>query len=169
MKPDQPGLSFYQVRVSTRAEAPTPDAPQPKKTEEATLANNSRVFAVDRGQGPYRVLYVAGRPNWEYKFLNRAVQGDDQVQLLGLLRIARREPKFDFISRRGEDTNPLFRGFDPEDKDQVEQYDQPVIVRLGTLDENELRGGFPKTADELYKYHAVILDDLEAEFFTQDQ
>src|SRR5690606_37299678 len=76
MKPEEPGLSFYQVRVSTPAEAPLPDAPEPASTEEATLANNSRVFAVDRGRGPFRVLYVSGRPNWEYKFLNRAVQAD---------------------------------------------------------------------------------------------
>ena len=33
----------------------------------------------------------------------------------------------------------------------------------------ELRDGFPKTADELYRYHAIILDDLEAAFFTPDQ
>ena len=51
----------------------------------------------------------------------------------------------------------------------AEQYDQPVLVRLGTKDEDELRGGFPKTAEELYKYDAVILDDVEAAFFTQDQ
>ena len=44
-----------------------------------------------------------------------------------------------------------------------------MLVRLGTKDEHELRGGFPKTADELYKYDAVILDDIEAAFFTQDQ
>ena len=33
----------------------------------------------------------------------------------------------------------------------------------------ELRDGFPKAADELYKYHAVIIDDLEASFFNPDQ
>ena len=33
----------------------------------------------------------------------------------------------------------------------------------------ELRDGFPKTADELYRYHAIVLDDLEAGFFTPDQ
>jgi len=33
----------------------------------------------------------------------------------------------------------------------------------------ELRGGFPKTAEELYAYHAIIIDDLESEFFTADQ
>jgi hypothetical protein len=40
---------------------------------------------------------------------------------------------------------------------------------LGTQDEHELRDGFPRTAEELYRYDALILDDLEAEFFTQDQ
>jgi uncharacterized membrane protein len=42
-------------------------------------------------------------------------------------------------------------------------------VRLNTRDAAELIGGFPKTAEELYVYHAVIVDDLESEFFTRDQ
>ena len=33
----------------------------------------------------------------------------------------------------------------------------------------ELRSGFPRTAEELYGYHAVIVDDLEAEFFAPEQ
>ena len=169
MKPEQPGLSFYQVRVSTPAEAPTPETPQPKKTEEATLANNSRVFTVDRGQGPFRVLYVSGRPNWEFKFLNRAIQIDEQVQLVALIRVAKREPKFDFRGRAGETSNPLFRGFGNQAPEDVQRYDQPVLVRLNTRDELELRAGFPRTPEELYGYHAVILDDVEAEFFAPDQ
>jgi uncharacterized membrane protein len=40
---------------------------------------------------------------------------------------------------------------------------------LNARDENELRGGFPKIAEELFAYHAVIVDDLEAQFFTADQ
>src|SRR5690606_12092885 len=142
---------------------------KPEQAREATLANNSRLAAVDRGRGPYRVLYVAGRPNWEYKFLRRAVEEDDQVQLVAMVRIARREPKFDFRARSGERINPLFRGFDPKDKEQVEQYDQPVIVRLDTEDAEELRDGFPKSPEDLFRYQAIVLDDLEAEFFTQDQ
>ena len=167
LRPQQPGVSFYSVRVAAEDELRQFD--HPDQTAEATLANNTRLVAVDRGRGPYRVLYVAGRPNWEFKFLQRAVQEDDQVQLVGLLRIARREPKFNFLSRAGERTNPLYRGFNPAATQQAEEYDQPVLVRLNTQDEAELRAGFPKTADELYRYHAIILDDLEAEFFSQDQ
>ena len=168
LKPEQPGLSFYQVRVSTPAEAAAPDQPAPK-SEEATLANNSRVFVVDRGQGPFRVLYVSGRPNWEFKFLNRAVAADEQVQLVALIRVAKREPKFDFRGRVGETSNPLFRGFGDQSPDEVQRYDQPVLMRVQVRDETELRAGFPRTPEDLYCYDAVILDDLEAEFFSPDQ
>ena len=168
LKPELPGLSFYQVRTGTPAETPVPGATAPA-TGEATLANNARVFVVDRGQGPFRVLYVSGRPNWEYKFLNRAVQIDEQVQMVALIRVAKREPKFDFRGRAGETSNPLFRGFGNQSPDEVQRYDQPVLVRLNTRDEMELRAGFPRTAEELYGYHAVIIDDLEAEFFSADQ
>ena len=136
---------------------------------EATLVNNRRMVVVDRGQEPFRVLCVAGRPDWEYKFLNRALQEDPQVQMVTLMRIARREPKFDFKGRAGEASNPLFRGFGAATNEETARYDQPVMVRLNTKDEFELRGGFPKTAEELFKYHAVILDRVEAEFFTHEQ
>jgi uncharacterized membrane protein len=174
LKPEDPGLSFYQVQAAPSGEAAVaaPAAAgknEEAKTEEATLANNARVVAVDRGQGPFRVLYVSGRPNWEYKFLNRAVQLDEQVQLVGLIRVAKREPKFDFRGREGETSNPLFRGFGNQAADEVQRYDQPVLVRLNTRDELELRAGFPRTPEELFSYHAVILDDLEAEFFSRDQ
>jgi uncharacterized membrane protein len=169
MKPEQPGLSFYQLRVGLPTVPATGGAASTPATEEATLANNARVVAVDRGQGPFRVLYVSGRPNWEFKFLNRAVQVDEQVQMVALIRVAKREPKFDFRGRAGETSNPLFRGFGSQSPDEVQRYDQPVLVRLNTRDEIELRAGFPRTPEELYGYHAVILDDLEAEFFSPDQ
>ena len=158
-RPAQTGVIFYRLTV----------APKNAGAAEATLANNETVVVVDRGAGPHRVLYVSGRPNWEYKFLHRAVEGDDQTQLVGLIRIANREPKFSFRGRAGEESNPLFRGFGNQSKEDVERYDQPVFVRLGTEDEFELRGGFPKTPEELFKYRAVIIDDTEAEFFTADQ
>ncbi|MBL9169530.1 MAG: hypothetical protein JNN07_17455 [Verrucomicrobiales bacterium] len=166
-KPDHAGLSHYQVKVLAQDERSSSSPPLP--TSEATLANNSRHFSVDRGQDPFRVLYVSGRPNWEYKFLNRALQEDSQVQLVGLIRIARREPKFDFRGRTGESSNPLFRGFGNQDKEEIERYDQPVLIRLNLRDQNELRGGFPKLPEDLFAYHAVIIDDLEAEFFSPDQ
>ena len=176
-RPEGSGVSFYQLQVALNE--PSENAGDDGVAEEdsvegepdfseATLANNQRVLVVDRSGGPYRILYVAGRPNWEYKFLNRALYEDDQVQLVGLIRVAKRAPKFEFKGRRGETSNPLFRGFDKQD-DLTEQYDQPVMTRLNIRDENELVGGFPKRAEDLYEYTAIIVDDLEASFFSMDQ
>ncbi len=166
-KPEKAGVSFYQVRAGTAAEVRRNATAT--NTAEATFANNARVVAVDRGRGPYRILYVAGRPNWEFKFLNRAALQDDQLQVVALIRVARREPKFAFRGRAGETSNPLFRGTSDQDRETTERYDQPVLTRLNTRDAQELSGGFPRTAEELYAYHAVIVDDLEAEFFSPAQ
>jgi uncharacterized membrane protein len=167
LRPQKQGLCFY--RLSVRANSELGSGQAAARSSEATLANNSTVLVVDRGHGPYRILYVSGRPNWEFKFLNRAVQEDDQLQLVGLIRVAKREPKFNFLGRAGESSNPLFRGFNNQSPEDVERYDQPVLVRLNTRDEFELRAGFPRTPEDLYTYHAVIIDDLEAGFFSPDQ
>ncbi|MGB2862542.1 MAG: glutamine amidotransferase [Sedimentisphaerales bacterium] len=168
VRPDRSGILFYNLNAAEEiAQDSLPE--QPEAPSEATLANNRHTLVVDRGKGPYRILYVTGRPNWEYKFLRRAISEDEQIQLVGLLRVARREPKYEWRGRTGEVNNPLYRGFDNKDAEQAEQYDQPVLVRLGTRDESELRDGFPKKAEDLFGYHAVILDDVEAGFFTHDQ
>ena len=135
---------------------------------EATLANNRRIIMTDRGRPAFRILYVGGRPGWDFKFLNRALLDDPQLQMVGLIRAARREPKFDFKGRSGEASNPMFRGFGA-DASEAPRYDQPVLVRINTRDEDELRGGFPSTDEELFAYDAVILDDVEAAFFSQEQ
>ena len=166
-RPQKQGLCFYRFNVRARSEL---GRREPESvSSEATLANNTTVLVVDRGHGPYRILYVSGRPNWEFKFLNRALQEDDQLQLVGLVRVAKREPKFNFLGRAGESSNPLFRGFNNQAPEEVERYDQPVLVRLNTRDELELRAGFPRKPEDLYGFHAVIVDDLEADFFSGDQ
>jgi len=163
-QPEKPGLHFYQVETRAREEL----GGAADRSREATLANNRKIVAVDRGQEQFRVIYVGGRPNWEFKFLNRALEDDPQVKLVSIIRVAKREPKFEFKSRDGESSNPLYRGFDQNDE-ETPRYDQPKIIRLNTKDEFELRGGFPKTAEELFQYDAVIVGDTEADFFTHDQ
>src|SRR5204862_6481017 len=165
LRPEQGGISFFRLRVS--AKDVLEQFEKPEAVTEATLGNNGCVLVVDRGQGPYRILYVAGRPNWEYKFLHRALEEDEQIQLVGLIRIARREPKFDFRGRPGESSNPLFRGFGNQSKEEIERYDQRVLVRLNTLDATELSGGCPKTAGGRHAYQAVGGDDPEAHFLTR--
>lgn len=166
VKPGERGVLFYQVRAYAQSQKGLfTDA---SKSDEATLLNNSRTVMVNRGHGPYKVLYVSGRPNWEFKFLNRALAEDDEVELHGLIRIAKKEPRFQF-REKDSNANRIFTNTDDEAKEQVEQYDEPVLLRVGKLEPGELSGGFPKSADELFPYHAIILDDLEADFFTQQQ
>ncbi len=165
IRPEKQGVVFYNLDISA---APTDETSlQAPPIDEVTSANNHKSFVVDRGQGPYRILYVSGRPNWEYKFINRALESDEQVRLVGLIRIAKREPKFEFSGRAGDNANPLFTGIDTGAEERT--YDKPVLVRLNVMDKDELVDGFPKTAEVLFAYHAIIIDDVESEFFTRDQ
>ena len=135
-----------------------------------TEKNDLLRVTVNRGRGPYRILYLSGRPNWEYKFLRRAIAGDAELDLVGLIRIAKREPKFEWRGNSGESSNPLFRGFNRDIPEETQRYDQPVLVRLNTATPEELRDGFPKTGEELFtRYRTIIIDDLEADFFTAEQ
>ena len=168
----KPGISFLRVRLGDGARKPEElmgDA-WSRGGGEATFLNNERRVMVDRGEGPYRVLYVSGRPNWEYKFLRRALAADEEIQMPALIRIAKREPKFEWRGRAGETSNPLFRGFGAQGEEEVQRYDKPVMIRLEARDAKELRDGFPKSAAELFgEYRAVVLDDVEAGFFSAEQ
>lgn len=171
-RPETSGVSFYEVLAFTEADReallnPTLEGMQ--NATEATLLNNAQVVSVNRKSGPYRILYLSGRPNWEYKFLRRALQSDAEVQMVGLIRIAKKEPKFSFRDRSVTSTNPLFAGLGKEEEDAAEQYDEPVLIRLGVKESEELSAGFPDSEEELFAYHAIILDDIESGFFTQDQ
>lgn len=159
VRPETTGIAFYQIKTTLNS----------ADKKEATLENNQRTLKIDRGRTAHRVLYVSGRPNWEFKFLRRAIEEDEFIHLVGLIRIAKKETKFDFRSRDGEEGNALFRGFDSNNESDLERYDQPVFVRINTQSSDELKDGFPKTEAELFQYETVIIDDLEAAFFTQDQ
>lgn len=166
-RPIRPGVSFYRVAVFRTQDREIWD--QPSASGEVTYQNNSRWITVDGPRGPHRVLYLAGRPNWEFKFLRRALQEDAEIDLVGLLRIADKEAKFTFRDRDVGSTNPLFIGLDDTDEETAQRYDEAVLIRLGVRDAEELTKGFPRTAEELFPFDAIILDDIEPEFFTQDQ
>lgn len=166
-RPEKRGVNVYQVKAFAEGEDTSNQSAE--SSIEATIVNNHRLVVVDRGRGPFRILYVTGRPNWELKFLRRSLQEDDELDLVALVRIAKREAKFTFRGRDGQKSNSLFRGFESQDDDTTEQHDEPVFLRLGTRDKDELRGGFPKDAETLFEYDAIVLDDLEAKFFTEDQ
>lgn len=161
VRPQSAGTVFYEVRSELRQD-------DGERIEEATAVNNKRLISVDRGSRPRRILYVSGRPNWEFKFLRRSIETDPQTELVGLIRVAKKEAKFEFRGR-GERSNSLFRGFDEAEQEVAEEYDQPVLVRLGTRNDDELISGFPTEAAELFAWDGLILDDIEAAYFTADQ
>ena len=163
LKPENRGVNVLEIRAFEKGTSIE------NENGEATLVNNRRLVIVDRGKGPFRILYIAGRPNWEYKFMRRALADDNELNLVGLIRVASKEAKFTFRSRDGETTNPLFRGFGNEEDETAEQYDEAVLIPLDAKDESELRDGFPKDATDLFAYDAIVIDDLEAAFFTQNQ
>lgn len=165
-KPSQTG--WHTVKVRALLEQEDRDEPQAESTVEVTSLNNARLVGIDRGGGPYRILYVAGRPNWEFKFLRRALDEDLEVRLHGLIRIAKKEPRFSFGDRSLGDVNPLIAGFS-DNPDTAEQYDEPVLTRVGIEESGQLQAGFPSISDDLFQYHALILDDVESSFFTSQQ
>ena len=162
-RPEQSGVSAYELSVRPSEDNTFTASP------EITLSNNRRYQVVDRGMGPYRILYLAGRPNWEFKFLRRALDEDAELSLTSLIRIANREMKFSFRNSKMDSTNPLFSGFEDVSDDEKQQYDEPVYARLGVRNSGELQKGFPKDAEELFEYSALIIDDLEHQFLTLDQ
>ncbi len=165
-RPLEPGIQFVRLRALAKYEDDA-EKVDVQSNVEVTTTNNNRLLAVDRGGGPYRILYVAGRPNWDFKFFRRAVEEDQELRLAALIRIARKEAKFNFRDRTVDSTNPLFAGFE-DDQDAAEQYDEPILLAIGTRSEDELKV-FPKTEEDLFAFDAIVIDDIEAKFFTQEQ
>jgi uncharacterized membrane protein len=167
-RPESSGVSFFRLECFLDDEASIFAGGESRI--EATFANNTRIVAVNQQRGPYDVLYVAGRPNWDFKYLRRAIDQDAEVRLVGLLRLAKKQPKFSFRdSSIQSNTNPLFAGLGADEEEIAEQLDEPVVIPIGVKDANELPGGFPTDAATLFPYSAIVIDDLEASFFTQDQ
>ena len=120
--PDQDGSATYTVAVA------------PGK-EEKNTDNNKKDFVVDIQDDRLPVLYVEGSPRLEYRFLRRALFGDNDFRLVGLLRLG--------------DNRFYVQGANPE--------------------EAFLEKGFPTTVEQLYRFQAVILGDIEASYFTPAQ
>ncbi len=173
-RPSQPGVQGYRLVARTSdedASTPLSSSDSPRTTgisDEITMLNNQRYQVVDRGRGPFRVLYLSGRPNWEYKFLSRAISEDAEVQLTALIRIAKKEPKFNFRDNRVDSANPLFSGFDDVTEEEKEQFDQPVFVRIGLTDAGNFKLVFRKTMKNCSPTMPYLSMIWKAIFFRQN-
>src|SRR5690606_22251644 len=74
---------------------------------EENNANNSQTRLVNVDGAKPRVLYIEGEPRWEFKFIRRAIEEDDGLHLVTILRTTQNK-----IYRQGtRDAKELEQGF----------------------------------------------------------
>ncbi|MDP8243965.1 MAG: hypothetical protein P9L94_07780 [Candidatus Hinthialibacter antarcticus] len=151
----------YQTRISI--EGQTVDAPPGEensiRSDETIIQNNARSFVIDNRKTEYKILFYSGRPNWQHKFVRRALLEDEQLKTASLILISKAERQFVFRGARTTTTNPLFDGFD-QDQDKYGRYDEPIFLRLG-VSKDELTNGYPREAKELFAYDLVIWNEAD--------
>jgi uncharacterized membrane protein len=108
--------------------------------DEMVRQNNALETLVTVRDETARILYFEGEPRYEVGFMRRALNEDRNIALATLVRTA--PNKFQTLI------------VDPDE-------------RFGG--QSELFSGFPRTREELYRYSAIILGSVEADFFTPDQ
>ncbi len=84
--------------------------------------NNSRTTVLEVRREQPRILYLEGRPRWEYKFIRRAVNGDDNLRLETLLRTALNK----FYRQGIDEETTLATGF-PSDRETLFEYKGLVL------------------------------------------
>jgi len=99
---------------------------------EADHRNNARSALVNVAADRYRILYFEGEPRWEYKFMRRAIEHDEDLVFATLLRVSPNK-----FYRQGIDTpEQLADGF-PTDRDELFGYDALILgsVEAALLDQ----------------------------------
>jgi uncharacterized membrane protein len=107
---------------------------------EAVVENNSRSVLVSPIGRKRRVLALAGAPGYEFSFLSRALARDPGLE-------------FDSIVRKG----------------QNESGQQTFLVQAGSGRAAALTSGFPASREALYGYDALIVVNVEGDFFPRAQ
>ena len=107
---------------------------------ELTTGNNrGTVFVPTPGQ-PHAVLVLEGAPGFEHSFLSRTLARDTGLDV-------------DVVVRKGRD-----------DQGAPTYYVQGAASRTGALID-----GFPRTREELFRYQAVVLGNIEADQLSRPQ
>ena len=98
--------------------------------EDPLPANNRRSRLLRVAAARHRVLYLEGEPRWEFKFIRRALDADEGVELVTWLRTTPRK-----TYRQGvADESELADGF-PATAESLYEYD---LIVLGSLPASEL-------------------------------
>lgn len=134
-----PAVAAFQVAPDP-ALASTYTVEVPVDAAELVTANNHRSVLVRPPERPRRLLLVEGSPGYEHSFLKRTWLADPGLT-------------FDAVVRKGQN-----------DRGEHTFYVQGDSDRTGLL-----ATGYPRTRAALFRYDAVVLANVEAEFFRPDQ
>ena len=108
--------------------------------EDEVPGNNRRSVLVPPAARERRILMIEGAPGYEHSFLKRTWQADPGLTV-------------DAVVRKGQN-----------DRGEQTFYVQGDAARAGGL-----AGGYPGTRADLFQYDAVVLANIEAEFFRPEQ
>lgn len=134
-----PAVTVFRVAPDP-ALASTYTVDVPADAAEPVTANNRRSVLVRPPERPRRLLLVEGSPGYEHSFLKRTWLADPGLT-------------FDAVVRKGQN-----------DRGEHTFYVQGDPARTRVL-----ATGYPRTRAALFRYDAVVLANVEAEFFRPDQ
>ncbi len=127
--------------VSPTLTAPTVyTADIPDAGGEAVTENNARSVLVSPAGRKRRLLMVEGAPGFEHSFIRRELTRDPAFEV-------------DSVARKGKN----------------EQGRDTFFVQADAARTPALLSGFPTRAEDLYAYDAVLVANVEADFFTRAQ
>ncbi len=103
---------------------------------EIEMRNNSRSALVEVADQSYRVLYLEGEPRWEYKFMRRALSGDENLRIVSLLRVSPNK-----FYRQGIDSPEQLEDGFPRNRRELFAYDALIIgsVEAASLSDVQLQ------------------------------
>jgi len=127
--------------VSPNPAAPTVYTAQIAAEEgESVAENNQRSVLVSPSGRKRRLLVVEGAPGFEHSFMTRAWSADPGLEV-------------DTVTRKG-------RNVDGQDT---------FFVQAGPGRASWLTAGFPSARDKLFFYDAIVIANVESDFFTRAQ
>jgi uncharacterized membrane protein len=112
----------------------------PRDEAEAVGENNSRSLLVSPAGRKRRLLLVEGAPGFEHSFMARALAGDPGLEV-------------DSVTRKGKNA-------DGQDT---------FFVQAGGGRSPSLTLGFPATREQLFAYDALVIANVEGDFFSRAQ
>jgi uncharacterized membrane protein len=112
----------------------------PVDESELVVENNTRSAFVSPAGRKRRVLMLEGAPGFEHSFLGRALAGDPTLEV-------------DVVTRKGKNG-------DGQDT---------FFVQAGGDRGTSLTTGFPSKREALYQYDAIIVANVDGDFFTRAQ